>query len=38
MLGLVELVEIDYIHRKAEFQIIIDLRIKVMVTPWLPQI
>lgn len=24
MLGLVELVEIDYIHRRAEFQIIID--------------
>ncbi len=26
MLGLVELVEIDYIHRRAEFQIIIDPR------------
>jgi diamine N-acetyltransferase len=24
MLGLVEIVEIDYIHRRAEFQIIID--------------
>lgn len=24
MVGIVELVEIDYIHRRAEFQIIID--------------